>query len=183
MIAVVALVLALAFGAADQYLGSLSAHHWAADVSLLSAPWLLVAFVTGWTQRSARRAALLGFACTLIALVGYGLMTLSPVENAHLTLQSGAAFVRSGLGVFGGAIVTGPLFGWFGYRWRAARAWVGASITAVAVLLEPLAHSAAGGSFRFPVISTVEMAVGVAMIFYVAATAARSTQSSRNSLR
>lgn len=179
----VALLLALAFGGADQYLGSLSAHPWAADVSLLSAPWLLLAFMAGWTQRSARRAAFLGLACTLAALIGYGLMTLSPVENAHLTVASGAAFVRSGLGVFGGAIVTGPLFGWFGYRWRSARAWVGAAITAVAVLLEPLAHSAIGSGIRFPAVSATEMAVGLAMIFYVAATALRSTRSTRSSLR
>jgi hypothetical protein len=32
------LLLAAGFGGADQYLGSLSAHPWAADVSLLSAP-------------------------------------------------------------------------------------------------------------------------------------------------
>jgi hypothetical protein len=176
MVAAAALVLALAFGGADQYLGSLSAHPWAADVSLLSAPWLLLAFLAGWTERSPRRAALLGAACTLAALIGYGLMTLSPIENAQLTLASGVAFVRSGLGVFVGAIVTGPLFGWFGYRWRNGRAWAGAAITAAAVLLEPSAHSAIGSSIRFRTISTAEMAVGLVMVFYVAATAVRSAR-------
>jgi hypothetical protein len=156
--ALAALLLAAIFGGTDQYLGSLSAHPWAADLSLLSAPWLMLAFVVGWTRRNARRAALLGFACTLAALVGYGLMTLSPVENADLTLQSGVAFIRSELGVFGGAVVTGPLFGWFGYRWRSGRAWVGASITAAAVILEPLAHSAAGSAIRFPAVSAPEEA-------------------------
>ncbi len=143
-------------------------------MSLLSAPWLVLAFVAGWTQRGPRRAALLGMACTFAALVGYGLMTLSPVEHAHLTLQSSAAFVRSGVGVFAGAIVTGPLFGWFGYRWRAGRAWAGASLAAAAVLLEPLAHSAAGSAIRFRTISVAEIAVGTALAVYVAAAARRA---------
>src|SRR5438094_10129252 len=83
----VALALSVVFGGTDQYLGSLSGHPWAADVSLPSAPWLVLAFLAGWTQREPKRAALLGFACTASALVGYGLMTLSPVENAHLTTR------------------------------------------------------------------------------------------------
>jgi hypothetical protein len=47
----VALLFSVAFGAADQYLGSLtgSGHAWATgwstDVSLLSAPWLLLPFL------------------------------------------------------------------------------------------------------------------------------------------
>src|SRR6185437_13712871 len=119
----VALVLALAFGAGDQYLGSMSWHPWAADVSLLSAPWLVVAFLAGWTQRDPRRGALLGLACTFVALLGYGLMTLSPVENAHLGVQTVRGFVESERRVLVGGLVTGPLFGWFGQRWRARRAW------------------------------------------------------------
>ena len=183
MVVAAALVLALGFGGADQYLGSLSAHPWATDVSLLSAPWLVIAFLAGWTQQSGKRAAVLGVACTLSALVGYGLMTLSPAENAQLTLQSGVAFLRSGLGVLGGAIVTGPLFGWLGYRWRTGRAWIGPSVTATAVLLEPLAHSAVGSAIRARTVSAAEMAMGLAMVCYIAATAGWSTRSSRRSPR
>src|SRR5436309_13965226 len=113
---VVSLALAVAFGGADQYLGSLSAHPWAADVSLLSAPWLVLAFLAGWTQREPKRAALLGLACTVSALVGYGLMTLSPLENAHLNPQSVAALVRSESRVIVGGLFSGPLFGWLGNR-------------------------------------------------------------------
>src|SRR5438477_9320014 len=96
-----ALVLSAVFGAADQYLGSLtgSGHAWAAgwstDISLPSAPWLVLPFVAGATQRSPRRAALLGLACTYAALLGYAVMTLSPVEHAHLTLASLRGFVVS----------------------------------------------------------------------------------------
>jgi len=56
MVTTVALVLAALFGAGDQYLGSFSMHPWMADVSLLSAPWLVLAFLAGWTQREPRRA-------------------------------------------------------------------------------------------------------------------------------
>src|SRR5437763_15454608 len=91
----VALALAVMFGGTDQYLGSLSGHPWATDVSLLSAPWLVLAFLAGWTQREPKRAALLGFACTAAALVAHGLLTVSPVEHAHLPAHSAAAFIRS----------------------------------------------------------------------------------------
>src|SRR5690349_1793890 len=158
-----AFVLAAAFGAGDQYLGSLSWHPWAADVSLLSAPWLVLPFLAGWTQRDARRAALLGLACTLAALAGYGLMTLSPVENAHLTVQSATGFAHSEARVFVGGIVTGPLFGWLGQRWRTERAWAGALVTAAAVALEPLAHAFAGAPIRFAAVATAEVAAGLAM--------------------
>src|SRR5436853_5938450 len=95
MIPALALVLAALFGVGDQYLGSFSMHPWMADVSLLSAPWLVLAFLAGCTQRDARRAALLGLGCTYAALLGYGVMTLSPVENAHVTTTAVSGFIRS----------------------------------------------------------------------------------------
>jgi hypothetical protein len=168
MVVVVALALAAAFGGADQYLGSLSAHPLAADISLLSAPWLLLAFVAGWTQREPKRAALVGLACTITALVGYGLMTLSPVEKAHLTPQSVAAFVLSESPVIVGGVFIGPLFGWFGSRWRNDRAWFGALIAAAAISLEPLAHAAVGDAIRFRTVWLAEVAVGLVMMIYVA---------------
>ncbi len=166
MVVVVALALAAVFGGGDQYLGSMSWHPWAADISLLSAPWLLLAFLAGWTQRDPRRAALLGLACTASALLGYGLMTLSPVENAHLTLSSAAAFVHESRVIVGG-LFTGPLFGWFGQRWRTDRAWFGALATAAAICLEPLARIPAGQAIRFPAVWIAEVAAGVAMAIYV----------------
>ena len=173
-VAVVALVLAALFGAGDQYLGSLSWHPWAADISQLSAPWLVLAFLAGCTQRDPRRAALLGLACTATALLGYGLMTLSPVENAHLTLQTATAFVRSNIPTIVGGLFTGPLFGWFGQRWRTDRAWIGALVAAAAVCLEPFARIAAGNAIRFLAVSLAEVATGVAMAVYVVVRSGRT---------
>lgn len=165
-----ALASSAVFGAADQYLGSFSAHPWAADVSLLSAPWLVLAFAAGWTQSEPRRAALVGLACTFAALVGYGVMTLSPVEHAQLTLPAVEGFVRSNRRVIVGGLCTGPLFGWLGYRWRTGRAWPGAVLVAGAVCLEPLARLYAGTAYeiRFRSVWLVEVAAGLAMLLYVA---------------
>jgi uncharacterized protein DUF6518 len=163
-----ALVLAAAFGAGDQYLGSLtgSGHPWAAgwstDLSLLSAPWLLLPFVAGGTQCEPRRAALLGLACTYAALLGYAAMTLSPVENAHLTLAGLRGFAVSERSVLLGGIVTGPLFGWFGQQWRTRRALAGALATAAALCLEPLARRAGVNPIQDRAVWLAEVAAGLA---------------------
>lgn len=181
LVIVVALLLAAVFGGADQYLGSFSAHPWAADVSLLSAPWLVLPFLAGWTQREPKRAALLGFACTAAALVGYALMTLSPVENAVLSTAGVAGFVRSESRVIAGSVVTGPLFGWLGYRWRTGRAWAGAVAVAAAVCLEPLARRYAGTTYeiRFRNVWAAEVAVGLVMLAYVAWSVRASSRAPR----
>ena len=169
MIPALALVLAALFGAGDQYLGSFSMHPWMADVSLLSAPWLVLAFLAGCTQREPKRAALLGLACTFAALAGYGAMTLSPVENAHLSVPAVIGFVRSSRAVFAGGLVTGPLFAWFGQRWRVERAWVGALATAAALCLEPFVRIPVGRSIRSETVLLAEIVFGIALAAYVAA--------------
>ena len=160
-----ALVLAAGFGAGDQYLGSghVWGIGWPTDVSLLSAPWLVLAFVAGATQREPRRAALLGLACTYAALLGYAVMTLSPAENAHLTLAGLRGFAVSERSVLLGGIVTGPLFGWFGRQWRTRRAIAGALLTAAALCLEPLARRASVGAIRYRTVSLAEVAAGLAL--------------------
>jgi hypothetical protein len=69
--------------------------------------------------------------------------------------------------------VTGPLFGWFGHRWRTERAWLGALATAAAVSLEPLARIPAGQAIRFRTVWAAEVAAGVAMAIYVLVAARR----------
>jgi hypothetical protein len=166
---VLALVVSAAFGAGDQYLGSLlgSGHVWAAgwasDISLLSAPWVVLAFVAGATQRDPRRAALLGLACTYAALLGYAVMTLSPVENAHLTVATLRGFVTSELLVLVGGVFTGPLFGWFGQQWRTRRAVAGALLTAAALCLEPLARKVTVDPITYRDVWIGEVAVGLAL--------------------
>jgi hypothetical protein len=159
-----ALVLSAAFGAGDQYLGSghVAGIGWPIDVSLLSAPWLVLAFAAGATQKEPRRAALLGLACTYAALLGYALLTLSPFEGAHLTLGALRGFAVSERAVLLGGIVTGPLFGWFGQQWRTRRAIAGALVTAAALCLEPLARRASIDPIRYRQVWLAEVAVGLA---------------------
>jgi hypothetical protein len=146
---VIALVLSAAFGAGDQYLGSLAwASGWGADVSALSAPWLAVAFVAGATQRDVRRAVLLGLGCTFAAILGYFLLTDSPLEGAHYTLANARGFVISDPALLVGGLFTGPLFGWLGLQWRTRRALVPALVLAAALCLEPLVRRADLGSVR-----------------------------------
>ena len=170
---VIALVLSAAFGAGDQYLGSLvgSGHAWAADwatdISLLSAPWILLAFVAGATQRDPRRAALLGLACTYSALLGYGVMTLSPVENADITLASIRGFVYSERTVFVGGIFTGPLFGWFGQQWRSGKMLAGAFLVAAAFCFEPLARRLSVNPVRSRAVWIAEIVAGLALAAYL----------------
>jgi Family of unknown function (DUF6518) len=169
VVVALALVLSFAFGAGDQYLGSLtgSGHVWAAgwssDVSLLSAPWLVLPFVVGATQREPRRAALVGLACTYVALLGYGLMTLSPIEHAHLTAATVRGFFVSERAVLVGGIVTGPLFGWFGQQWRTRRALTGALVTAAALCLEPLARRVTINPIANRDVWLAEVATGLAL--------------------
>ena len=168
-----ACLLALVFGAADQYVGSLSAHPLGADLSGLSAPWLVLPFVVGALQRSPRRAAVVGIVCTMLALVGYTLMTFSPLENAHLTVPGLLGFLRGGnFRWFAAGVLTGPLFGWLGYRWRVRRAlWAGLAVTAL-IVLEPMARHVYGNVIRSGSVATGEMLVGglVALVMVLRAT-------------
>jgi hypothetical protein len=169
-----AVLLAAVFGAGTQYLGSWLGASWATEVSLVSAPWLLLGFLAGCTQRrSPVRAALLGLACTLAALAGYFVMILSPVEGAHAAAREVAGVLRTNVQWILGGLVTGPLFGWFGHRWRSRRSWPGAAITAGAFALEPLAHLL-GGRPIGPKTSAVEVIAGLLMLGYVGAAQGRA---------
>jgi hypothetical protein len=148
MIVALVLLLSAAFGAGDQYLGSLVHHPWGADVASLSAPWLLLAFLAGSTQRAPRRAALLGLGATASALVGYFLLTDSPLEGAQYSLANTHGFFISNAAVAIGGLATGPLFGWFGQQWRTRRAIAGALASAAALCLEPLIRRASIGPVR-----------------------------------
>ncbi len=130
---------------------------------MLSAPWLVLPFLAGATQRPPRRAALLGFACTYLALAAYGLMTLSPIENAHLTFATLRGFVVSEREVLVGGIVTGPVFGWLGQQWRTRRALLGALATAAALCLEPLARRVTVNPIRFRDVWLAEVAAGLVL--------------------
>lgn len=175
MVFAAAIVVGALFGGYDQYLGSIASLPWASSVSLLSAPWLVLPFCFGWSQRDPGRAIALGVVATYAALVGYGVMTLSPIEGVHLSHASGAiaALAHSELKVVIGGLLTGPLYGYLGHRWRTRRAWTSAVMVAGALCLEPLAKDVTG---QLPSNSSVwmgEITVGVALAAYFGLVAIR----------
>jgi hypothetical protein len=165
----VAAILGLVFGAADQYLGSMSwLGSWVATAAQMSAPWLVLPFVMGTTQESPRRAALLGLVVTMSALLGYWAMTYSPMEIHPWTwnrFTAGLIAVTTRgwynpLYILGG-LVMGPLFGVLGQRWRVRRWWPSAAIVAGALCLEPLARSVTGQLMPPTPVWTVEVTAGL----------------------
>jgi Family of unknown function (DUF6518) len=162
----VAAIAGLLFGAADQYFGSRSTLlPWSAGISGMSALWLALPFVVGMTQTRARKAMALGLVATLAALLGYFVMTYSPMENvpADRFFSGVARMVTSGqnpLWILGG-LVTGPLFGYLGHRWRVSRSWASAALITAALCLEPFLRRAIGQLTTPARVWGTEVAVGV----------------------
>jgi hypothetical protein len=158
----IAAVVGVIFGSTDQYFGSISHIPWLGEVSLLSAPWLVLPFVFGCTQVRLKRAVLIGCVATAAALVGYFVMTLTPAEGVHLRGSIGPvlALLRSESKVILGASFTSPLFGYLGYRWRTQRAWLSAVVVSGAICLEPLAAAVVGRLPQFSAVWITEISIG-----------------------
>lgn len=172
-----AVVFGFVFGGADQYLGSrISLGPWASSVSAMSAPWLLLPFVFGTAQLQRRRAILVGLVVTLAALAGYFALTLSPLEGVALGRFPGdlVALARSNLRNIVGGLVSGPLFGALGWRWRTTRSPASAGLVAAAFCLEPLARLLSGQLSSPAVVWAVEVALGVGLAGYFLRVARRA---------
>ena len=160
----------LAFGAGDQYLGSLIAlGPFAWSVSGLSAPWLVLPFIAGWTAPGPRRAMALGLVAVLAALLGYFMMTVSPFEGvpAGRFTSDLLGMARANRLWVAGGLVTAPLYGLLGRHWRIRRSWGSAAALAGCVCLEPFARWAAGRPPASTAVSLAEVAVGLSLAAYV----------------
>jgi hypothetical protein len=190
-VVVIALTAAFAFGAIDQYIGSLRSS-FLTEISGMSAPWLLVPFLAGASQAVWRRAVLIGLAATWLPVLAYVVMIISPMEGTHLGPRP-AGLVGSWNQLsphlflvtlasqwlwFAGGMIIGPLYGWLGYRWRAHRSGSAALLAGLPALLEPAARWFAGRSglahviglaFQWPsygpavIAEIAELAVGLAL--------------------
>ncbi len=154
-------VLAALFGAADQYLGSWPGHGWATDASLLAAPWLVLPFAVGFSQRSARPAVVLACACTFVGLLAYLAMTLSPVEQAKVSVAGVTGLLRGQVRWFLLGAVTSPLLGWLGFRWRTSRRLWFVIVPVAALVLEPVARTVIGEPVRSAALRWFEIGAGV----------------------
>lgn len=171
----VAVVCGFAFGAADQYLGSgimLGSRFllgpWASTVSTMSAPWLVLPFAFGCSQVRPRRAMLLGLVVTLAALAGYFTLMWSPLEGVSLSqfLSEWPTLLRSQWANICGGLVTGPLFGLLGQRWRTNRSWTSAALVAGALCLEPFARWVAGRLSPPALVWEIEVATAAVLALY-----------------
>jgi hypothetical protein len=185
----IAAILGLAFGAFDQYLGSmLWLGAWTGTAAQMSAPWLVLPFLIGSAQERSGKTAVLGLVVTVSALFGYFAMTYSPMEIHPWTFErftTGLVAVTTRgwynpLYILGG-LVTGPLFGVMGQRWRVRRSWVSAALVAGVLCLEPVARWAVGQLMPPAHVWTVEVASGAvaAALFAYALIAWRRTSDQR----
>jgi len=115
------------------------------DLGNLSTPWLLVAFVAGSFARRPWKGAVLGLAATVVALVGFYLLTAMFVtvgglefpRNIPRELFVNRVYLEGGL-------LSGSLFGALGAWWSRRRS-IGASILVGAALMcEPVLLAAIG---------------------------------------
>ncbi len=170
-VVLVAVLVGVGFGAGDQYLGSLiTLGSWTESLSLLSAPWLVLPFAFGCSQLRAGRAAIAGLVVTMSALVSYFLMIMGPFEGGRWNLnfhEARGVLLSNMLNIVGG-LVTGPLYGFLGQRWRTRRAWISAALVAGALCLEPFVLTAAGRTFpgESAVVFPGEVIAGIVIAAY-----------------
>lgn len=153
------------YGAADQYLGSrIELGAWVVAVSQMSAPWLALAFLAGcWPQRRIP-AMTLGATITLSAIAGYMLMMLSPLEGVTPSSIQWLNEFRSQLHIILPALLTGPVFGWLGWRWRREKSLAPALLVAALFALEPLARVVADQQIdSHSLVWPIEVATGAAL--------------------
>jgi hypothetical protein len=173
---VVTVMVSFAFGALDQYIGSFSAHPWMTDVSLLSAPWLLLPFLAGASRQSARSAVRWGLLSTFAALSGYLVMTLSPVENAHYSLMGLADYMRSSAPIWFAGLISGPGFGWLGYHWRAGGGRWPAAVAVSSLCLEPAARLVAAHPIQNQAVLWAEVVAGLGCLLLAVTWAPQSSR-------
>jgi hypothetical protein len=158
-----------AFGLLDSLIPMphVSGVFWAGN---LGAPWLVLPFLTGWTQPS-RRLALPGGALTCVAaMVGF----FGPGSGWG---PASLFFEASWVGV---AILAGGLYGRFGFTWARSRTMLDGLALAVPFIVEPPVWSCGLGysQGRLP-IWYAELAVGIVLLVWVVTASRRSARATR----
>jgi hypothetical protein len=175
---VLVLFAAVVFGAADQWIGGRYSPLLTA-VSGMSAPWLLLPFLVGASQRDRRHAAVLGLAASWLAVGAYVLMIISPMEGARFTGSAVASTTASQWMWFTGGLLSGPVYGLLGYYWRARKSWAAALLATAPLVLEPGArwladHFGVLSWWSFAPAVYAEVAVGLALSVAVSVALVRS---------
>ncbi len=139
----------------------------------LGAPWLVLPFLAGWTQRSRPWALLAGALTCGSAMIGF----FGPGSGWG---PASPAFVAGWIAV--GALA-GGLYGRFGFTWGRSRVLLDGLALAVPFIVEPLAWSwgLAYSQGRLP-IWDVEMAVGIVLLVWVVLASRRRAPAQRSAV-
>ena len=144
-------------------------------VSNLSSPWLALAFVAGWTQRSRTWAAVAGILAGIATVMGFyaGFLlvdgTPGPLGRSTPFLARIAHNVGPWLGLISHwlafAVVAGLVYGLLGCWWGRSRSLVAGAAVCLPFVFEWSAWSLYGGHLPHPyVVWAVEAVVGATML-------------------
>jgi hypothetical protein len=134
-----------------------------------SAPWLVLAFLTGAfvAGRRVGRAALVATACSFIALAGFYVANTFVLDlGPHDWLTDVRLTVGAGRLYFALAALSGPVFGALGGLWQHGRSAALAVLVAASLVLEPAAwlayqHARHLSDANQPAVWAVEVVVGL----------------------
>jgi hypothetical protein len=122
----------------------------------LSTPWLLVAFIAGTQSPRLRSGALLGLLATMVALVGFYVLTTLVVDlGGHGFLDDFRKELSANRAYLEGGLVTGPLFGALGAWWRQTRSLRSSVLAGALMMAEPLVLVLVGLVFSGGVLPSV----------------------------
>jgi hypothetical protein len=149
-------------------------------VSNLATPWLVLAFLAGWSQRSWIRAATAGVIVDVASIIGfYGHFLFIDQHPLHLPLNSPTPmwvrleynlnhwlhFIIPWVLI---AILAGLAYGVLGYWWRRHRSIVAGVLVGLPFVAEPFLWRVYLGYYQDPLILwIIEVAVGVAVLTWV----------------
>jgi hypothetical protein len=148
-------------------------------VSNLASPWLVLAFLAGWSQRSQIWAAGTGAMADVASIVGfYGRFLFIDTHPLPGPLsQSTPLLIRIETNLSGWlhfvfpwvliAILAGVAYGLLGYRWGRRRSIVAGALVALPFIAEPWLWRVYAGYVQDPLILWIaEGAVGVALLMW-----------------
>jgi hypothetical protein len=124
------------------------------EIGNLSTPWVLVAWFAGRRTRAIGGGALLGLVATLVALVGFYVVSgLVEPMGGSMPIADISSWLSANRVYFEAGVISGPVFGAFG-AWSARRRSPSATLVAGLLLVgEPLVLLATGAIFPNGVLS------------------------------
>lgn len=152
-------------------------------VGNLCAPWLLIAFLAGYWQRSWTMSVLAGITTDVACVLGFYFRTFDLHSrwgnDPNAAPPSAATQVQHFLSVnqqwFAAALLAGALYGAIGQLWRRTRSLAAGLVVAVGFLAEPALWPLYNGFYKGPwFLWAAEIAVGIAVAVGFAAVSRRS---------